>query len=187
MKVRIIIVAAPSGAGKSSFVERICREDDRLVDLVTCTTRAMRRGEEQGKPYFFISGDEFKERIKRDYFVEWAWVHGNLYGTPMEHLEKAWSQHKTVIMDIDVQGAATFKEKFPDARTIFILPPNIDELRRRILNRDGIAPANMQLRLRNAESEISQASKFDFQVVNDVFEQSYAQFKKIIEDLLGSH
>lgn len=185
MKTRIIIVAAPSGAGKSSFVERICREESRLFDTITYTTRAPRRGESQAKPYYFISKEEFEKKIKEGFFVEWAVVHGNLYGTPMEQLEAAWVERKTVIMDVDVQGAATFKFKFPDAKSIFILPPSLDELRRRITSRDGHEPPDLELRLKNAELEIAKAGEFDYQIVNDDFEKSYAEFKKIIVDLLG--
>lgn len=186
MKTRMIIVAAPSGAGKSSFVERICREEPRLVDVVTCTTRSPRKGESPGNPYHFMSKDEFEKRIGEGYFVEWARVHTNLYGTPWDQLKQAWEQGRCVIMDIDVQGTATFKEKFPDAKSIFILPPSIDELRQRVSRRDGGAPADLEVRMKNAAHEMTHADRFDFRVVNDVFEPSYAQFKKIIEELLNA-
>lgn len=185
MKTRIIVVAAPSGAGKSSFVERITQEDSRLMDIVTYTTRSMRKGESQGHPYYFVSEDEFKAKVKEEFFVEWAHVHNRLYGTSFAELEKAWSQERCAIMDIDIQGTATFKSKFPDAQSIFILPPSIDELRRRITKRDGQVPADIELRMATAEQEIREASKFDFQVINDNFDQSYQEFKKIIERLLA--
>lgn len=185
MKSNLIIVAAPSGAGKSSFVERICREEPRLVDTVTYTTRSMRRGESQGHPYHFVTKSEFEALIQKNFFVEWAFVHNNMYGTPMEQLEAAWAQNKAVIMDVDIQGAATFKSKFPDkAATIFILPPSIQELERRIVKRDGQKPSDLDVRLRNAEIETQKAPEFDYRVVNDEFERSFAEFKKIIEDLL---
>lgn len=184
MKTRMIIVAAPSGAGKSSFVEKIIREEPRLVDIITFTTRSMRQGETAGLQYNFISHDDFQVKIKEGFFVEWAKVHTNFYGTSFESLEKAWNQNKVAIMDIDIQGVVTFKSKFPDAKTIFILPPSIDELRRRIAKRDGGMPADIEVRMANAEKEIQVASQFDYQIVNDQFEQSYSQFKKIIEELL---
>lgn len=188
MKTKIIIVAAPSGAGKSSFVERICREDSRLFDTVTYTTRALRKGESQGHPYHFTSIDEFERLISEDFFVEWARVHNNFYGTPMHQLEDAWKQNKCVIMDVDVQGADTFKKKFPEvAKSIFIVPPSIDELRRRIVNRDGRIPSDLEVRMGNAEREMARRHEFDFNVVNDVFETSYAEFKKIVDQLLRSH
>lgn len=185
MKTRLIILAAPSGAGKSSFVDRICAEEPRLVDTVTYTTRPMRRGESQGKPYHFIDRAEFERRVKENYFVEWAVVHENMYGTPMEQLTEAWKQNKCIIMDVDVQGAATFKAKFPDAAMVFILPPSMEELRRRIIKRDGENSKDLNLRLKNAESELKKASEFDILITNDKFDVAFAEFKKIVEDLLS--
>lgn len=184
MKTRLIIVAAPSGAGKSSFVERLSKEDPRLFDVITFTTRSMRKGESEGHPYHFISSEDFQRKIGEGFFVEWAKVHTNFYGTSYSSLEGAWKEGKCAIMDIDIQGVVTFKSKFPDAKTIFILPPSIDELRRRIEKRDGGVPADIEVRMANAEKEIQEASKFDFRIVNDIFEQSYAEFKKIVEELL---
>lgn len=185
MKTRMIIVVAPSGAGKSSFVERICGEMPQLEDTITYTTRAMRAGESQKKPYFFISKDEFQALVEKGFFVEWAVVHNNLYGTPLEQLENAWAVGKTIIMDVDVQGAETFKRKYPDATTVFILPPSIDELRRRVIKRDGRVPADLEVRMQNAEKEVALAHLFDYRIVNDEFERSYSQFKKIVEDLIA--
>ncbi len=185
VKTRMIILAAPSGAGKSSFVEKICGEEPRLEDTVTFTTRTPRAGESEGHPYHFVSQETFEKLVKEDYFVEWARVHTHYYGTPMIQLEKAWQNNKCIIMDVDVQGADTFKAKFPDAKTIFILPPSIEELRRRVLKRDGKPGLDLEVRMKNAEIEIKVADKFDFQLVNDDFERSFTQFKKIVEELLG--
>ena len=181
----MIVVAAPSGAGKSSFVEKIAKEDPRLVDIITYTTREMRKGESQGHPYFYVSEQEFKAKIEQNFFVEWAHVHTRMYGTPYDQLEAAWGKGLCVIMDIDVQGTATFKAKFPDAVTIFIMPPSIDELRRRITIRDGKVPDDIEVRMKNAEREIREADKFDYRVVNDDFQTSYMEFKKIVEKLLA--
>lgn len=185
MKTRMIIVAAPSGAGKSSFVERACREDSRLVDTVTYTTRNMRKGESEGHPYHFVTKEHFQALVDDNYFVEWAEVHGNMYGTPYNQLHDAWVKGKCVIMDVDIQGAATFKAKYVDAVGIFILPPSIDELRRRIEKRDGGVPKDIEVRMANARIELEAAPKFDIRLVNDQFEPSYAEFKKIIDDLLS--
>lgn len=184
MKVRMIIIAAPSGAGKSSFVARITREFPVLCDTVTYTTRAIRAGESEGDPYHFVSHDKFRKLMDEKFFVEYANVHGHMYGTPMHQLTEAWEKDRTIIMDVDVQGAETFKRKFPDAKTIFIVPPSIDELRRRVVKRDGKTPSDLEVRMANAQKEIARASEFDFRLVNDDFEKSYAEFKKIIEDLL---
>lgn len=183
-RARMIILAAPSGAGKSSFVERICKEDPRLVDTITYTTREIRKGESQGHPYYFVSKQEFEEKIETNFFIEWANVHTNLYGTPHYQIEEAWKQEKCVIMDVDVQGAKTFRDKFPDAKSIFILPPSIDELRRRITKRDGKVPHDIEVRMANADREMKESSTFDEQIVNDNFEKSYAIFKKFVDDWL---
>ena len=119
----MIIVAAPSGAGKSSFVEKIAKENTRLVDIITFTTRAMRKGESEGQPYHFLSHDDFQKKISENFFVEWAKVHTNYYGTSEQSLKTTWEQGKCAIMDVDIQGVATFKAKYPDAVSVFILPP----------------------------------------------------------------
>jgi len=182
----MIIVAAPSGAGKSSFVERVSQEDSRLVDIITYTTRPMRRGESQGNPYHFVTAEEFQNLREKNFFVEFARVHMNWYGTPVDQIEKAWAHGKCVIMDLDVQGTATFKELYPDSKSIFILPPSIDELRRRVVKRDGKVPPDLEVRMENAQKEIARSKEFDFKVVNDEFESSYTVFKKIVEELLSS-
>lgn len=181
-KTKMIVVAAPSGAGKSSFVEKLSGEDLRFHDIITYTTRTMRHHESQGKPYFFISKDEFEKKISEDFFIEWAQVHTNLYGTSYEQIQLAWAKDKIAIMDIDIQGVETFKAKYPNhVKTVFILPPSIDELRRRVIKRDGHPPPDIDVRMANAEKEMAQASKFDVQIINDDFERSYAEFKKIVE------
>lgn len=180
----MIIVAAPSGAGKSSFVDRITHEMPILVDTVTYTTRAMREGEFEGLPYHFVSREKFQELVEKGFFVEWAEVHTNLYGTPLHQLEDAWAKNKVIIMDVDVQGAATFKAKYPDAATVFILPPSIEELRRRVEKRDKGRTQNLEVRMANASREIAKAHEFDYQLVNDDFERSYAEFKKLVESLV---
>ncbi|OFZ29809.1 MAG: guanylate kinase [Bdellovibrionales bacterium RIFCSPHIGHO2_01_FULL_40_29] len=182
MKTRMIIVAAPSGAGKSSFVERIASEDPRLHDIITYTTRPMRHHESEGKPYFFTSNEDFQKKIKDEFFIEWAQVHTNFYGTSYEQIRLAWAKDKVVIMDIDIQGVETFKSKFPDAKTVFILPPSIEELKRRVIKRDGAPPADLDIRMKNAEKEMAKASEFDVQIINDDFNRSYAEFKKIVEN-----
>lgn len=184
MKTNLIILAAPSGAGKSSFIEKICNENAVLFDTITYTTRAMRNGETQGHPYFFISEDEFNEKRSRNFFIEWARVHNHLYGTSRVQIEEAWAQGRCVIMDVDIQGAKTFKALYPHSQSIFILPPSIEELRKRIIKRDGRVPVDIEVRMETATIEMKEASGFDYRIVNDHFESSYAEFKKIVENLL---
>lgn len=184
MKTRMIVVAAPSGAGKSSFVEKLASEDPRFYDVITYTTRPMRYHESEGKPYFFISHDDFQKKINEGFFVEWAKVHTNFYGTSIDQLEQAWRRNQVVIMDIDIQGVETYKSKYPDAKTVFILPPSIEELRRRVVKRDGKPPADLDVRMANAEKEMEKAPLFDVRIINDQFDQSYKEFKKIVESWL---
>lgn len=183
-KTRLIIVAAPSGAGKSSFVDKITRLDPRIHDVITYTTRPMRHHEKPGYPYYFITKDDFMRKRDENFFIEWAQVHTNFYGTSYAELEGAWKLGKVAIMDIDIQGVRTFKSQFPDAKTVFILPPSIEELKRRVILRDGGAPADLDIRMQNAEKEMAVAHEFDVQIVNDDFERSFAEFKKIIENWL---
>ncbi len=184
----LIIIVAPSGAGKSSFLEKILKEEERVVDTITYTTRAPRGGESEGNPYHFVGKEKFLDLQKKDFFVETAIVHGNLYGTPIEQIEQTWKNGKAAIMDVDVQGARTLRSRFKQAVTIFIMPPSLDELRRRIVARaGGKVPADLEVRLKTAEREIKTADEFDYQFMNDQFEPSYQLFKKIIEEILESH
>jgi guanylate kinase len=180
----MIIITAPSGAGKSSLLERILGDFKVLKDTTTYTTRSMRTGESEGNPYHFVTKPRFQELVRQGFFVEWAPVHAHLYGTPLHQIEAAQKEGRVVIMDVDVKGARTFKQKYPDAVSIFILPPSIEELRRRISGRDKKLPEDLETRLINAKIEMEEASHFDYQIVNDDFEKSYQEFKKIIEDLL---
>ncbi len=186
MSVRMIIVAAPSGAGKSSFVERLTKELPILCDTVTFTTRAMRAGESEGQPYHFVTRERFLELVRDGFFVEWAEVHANLYGTPLYQIEDAWQANRVIIMDVDIQGAATFKKKYAEAATIFILPPSIEELRRRVMKRDGGKTKDIELRMANAAKEVAYAHHFDHQLVNDDFETSYNEFKRLVQKLIES-
>ena len=180
----MIIVVGPSGVGKSSFVELVCKDFPALVDTVTYTTRQMRPGESEGNPYHFVSEDRFKSLIEQEFFIEFAQVHRNFYGTPRHQIDEAIEAGKVVIMDVDVQGAKTFKEKYPKALSIFIHPPSIDELRQRVLKRDGIGAKDLDVRMANALKEIGEASFFDVEMTNDDFENSYSEFKKIVEHAL---
>lgn len=180
----MIILVAPSGAGKSTFLEQILQEEPRLVDVVTYTTRQMREGEREGGTYHFVSHDEFIQLRDQGFFIEWARVHSNLYGTPIDQIERAWAKGLAVIMDLDVQGARTCKKKFPQAKTIFIMPPSVEELRRRVLGRNRQPPPDFELRMENALKEMSQAKEFDVQLINNQFQASYDEFKKIIEEIL---
>ena len=184
MKDQMFIVVGPSGVGKSSLVERVVLELG-LYDVVTCTTRAMREGEKQGIPYFFVTQKEFDLKKSMDEFVEFAKVHNHFYATPRSEIQRAWAKGLAVVIDVDVQGAESLKAVYPQAVSLFILPPSIDLLRQRVRKRDGDQSKDLELRMDNAVREIEQASEFDYQLVNDDFEESYLKFKKIIENHLS--
>lgn len=184
----LIIIVAPSGGGKSSFLDRILKEEKRLVDTITYTTRSPRPGEVEGNPYHFVSKEKFLDMQKKDFFVETAIVHGNLYGTPVDQIEATWKEGKVAIMDVDVQGARTIRARFKQSVTVFIQTPSLDELRRRIIARaGGKPPSDLEVRLKTAEREIKTADEFDYQFMNDQFEPSYQRFKKIIEEILEEY
>jgi guanylate kinase len=183
-KGQLLLIAAPSGAGKNSFLSRALRDFPVLSDVVTYTTRAKRHDEVPGKDYHFISDEDFRKKVDEDFFAEWAQVHDKHYGTSRKSLQEIWDRGQVGIMDVDVQGVKTLKSLFPQAISIFILPPSFEELKLRILARDKRPPANLELRLENARKEMARAEEFDIQVVNDELEKSYAQFKKIVEELL---
>lgn len=183
-KTRMILIAAPSGAGKNSFMARALKDFPVLKDVTTYTTRQQREGEINGEDYHFLDRSDFEAKIEEGFFVEWSPVHDSLYGTSRQSLEETWDEGRVAIMDIDVQGVEKFNNIYPDAISVFILPPSIDELRKRILSRDKEPPKNLELRLENAKKEIQMAHKYDYQLVNDEFEKSYQGFKKILEELL---
>ena len=186
-KIPMVIVVGPSGVGKSSFVEKLCEENNNILDVITYTTRDMRKGEREGNPYHFVTEERFQSLIKEEFFVEWANVHGRLYGTPRDQIENAIHRGQPVIMDVDVQGAEIFQKRYPGCLTLFIHPPSIEELRKRIISREGgKEPHDLEVRLANAEKEIAIADQFDQQFTNDEFSSSYSQFKKIIEEFLES-
>ncbi|MFK8139290.1 MAG: guanylate kinase [Bdellovibrionales bacterium] len=184
MGSKLFIIAAPSGAGKNTFINRLINENqDRVVHSISFTTRSPREGESEGHPYHFRSVDQFENLIEEDYFAEWAKVHKNYYGTSKEFLENLWAENKWVVMDIDVKGAQNLKNIYPDAVSFFILPPSVDVLRQRLLSRPGKTD-DVELRLANAVDEMLSAPEFDYQITNDNFEEAYAEFQKIIEKYL---
>ena len=185
---KMVIVVAPSGAGKSTFIEEVIRRPDLgLKDTITFTTRDMRSTESEGDPYHFISKEDFEEKIESGFFVEWANVHSSYYGTSLEQIRNYWNEGYVPIMDVDIQGAETFKAKFPEALVIFIKPPSLEALKERLLKRGGgVLPADFKVRMENAQKEISWAPKADEIVVNDDFQVSFEDFLNKVESYLKS-
>ena len=176
----LIVVAAPSGAGKSSLVKALLELDAKVQPSVSHTTRAPRGQEKHGREYFFASKEEFDAMVKAGHFLEWAEVHGHRYGTSRKAIEERIAQGADVILEIDFQGAIQIKQIFANAVLVFILPPSWEELRSRLERRGEDAPDVIELRLKNAAVEMAQASKFDFVIINELFDRAVFDLKAIV-------
>ncbi|APW39472.1 guanylate kinase [Rhodoferax koreense] len=176
----LIVVAAPSGAGKSSLVKALLELDSKVQPSVSHTTRAPRGQENHGREYFFTSQEEFDAMVKAGAFLEWAEVHGNRYGTSKKAIEDRIAQGADVVLEIDFQGAIQIKQIFANAVLIFILPPSWEELRSRLERRGEDSPEVIELRLKNAAVEMAQASKFDFVIINELFDRAVFDLKAIV-------
>jgi guanylate kinase len=176
----LYVVAAPSGAGKSSLVKALLELDARLAVSVSHTTRAPRGQERNGREYWFVGKDEFQAMIDRGDFFEWAEVHGNRYGTSRGAIEARMIAGEDVVLEIDWQGALQIKQLFPYAVLIFILPPSWEELRQRLTRRGEDAPEVIEQRMVNARTEVDQAKHFDFIVVNALFDTALFDLKSIV-------
>ena len=176
----LFVVAAPSGAGKSSLVKALLELDSRVQPSVSHTTRPPRGQERHGREYFFVSPQEFDAMVLADAFVEWAFVHGQRYGTSKKAIEERIAQGADVILEIDFQGALSIKRIFTNAVLIFILPPSWEELRSRLERRGEDSPEVIEVRLQNAATEMAQAREFDFVIINELFERALFDLKAIV-------
>lgn len=176
----LFVVAAPSGAGKSSLVSSLLQVDSHLVVAVSHTTRAPRGQEQQDREYHFTDGPTFRSMIERGEFFEWAEVHGHLYGTSRGAIETLITSGQDVVLEIDWQGALQIKKLFPNAVLIFILPPSWEELRQRLDRRGEDRPEVIAQRMANARIEVSKAREFDFVIINALFETALFDLKAIV-------
>lgn len=176
----LFVVAAPSGAGKSSLVKALLELDAAVHPSVSHTTRAPRGQEKHGREYFFVSDAEFDAMIDHGAFVEWAHVHGRRYGTSRKAIEERIAAGADVVLEIDWQGALQIRSTFANAVLIFILPPSWEELRSRLERRGEDAPEVIELRLRNAAAEMAHAHEFDFVIINELFERALFDLKAIV-------
>ena len=175
----LYVVAAPSGTGKSSLVKALLEVDSRMELSVSHTTRAPRGQEVHGREYYFTSKEEFDRMVANDAFVEWAPVHGNRYGTSRKAIEDKIAAGADIVLEIDFQGAVQIKDKFPNAVLIFILPPSWPELRARLQRRNEDSEETIELRMKNAAEEVAQVDKFDFVIINELFERALFDLKAI--------
>jgi guanylate kinase len=176
----LFVVAAPSGAGKSSLVNALLELDTRVQPSVSHTTRPPRGQEKHGREYYFVSTAEFDSMVLADAFVEWAFVHGQRYGTSKKAIEDRIAQGADVILEIDFQGALQIKRIFSNAVLVFILPPSWEELRSRLERRGEDSTEVIELRLANAAEEMAQAREFDFVIINELFERALFDLKAIV-------
>ncbi|MDR2160707.1 MAG: guanylate kinase [Desulfovibrio sp.] len=172
-----LVVCAPSGTGKTTLIKRLVAEFPRFAFSVSCTTRSPRPDEIQDRDYDFISREEFLMRRDAGYFAEWALVHDQFYGTPLESTRQLLAEGRDVLFDIDVQGASQLRRTIPGARLIFILPPSRRELVRRLRGRRTETPDSLRKRLSIAKHEIIQAHWFNLWIINDDLEQAWQELR----------
>ncbi|MFT3813956.1 MAG: guanylate kinase [Acidovorax sp.] len=176
----LFVVSAPSGAGKSTLVKALLELDSQAHRSVSHTTRAPRGQEKHGREYFFASEQEFDTMVANHTFVEWANVHGNRYGTSKKAIEDRIAQGADIVLEIDFQGAQQIKQAFANAVLIFILPPSWEELRSRLERRGEDSAEVIERRLQNAAHEMAQVQKFDFVIINELFERALFDLKAIV-------
>ncbi len=169
-KTRPLVLAAPSGTGKTTIARRLVEENDDFVFSISATTRSPRPGETDGVDYAFVSRERFDEMAAAGEFAEWAEVHGNMYGTPTANLEAASKRGETVVMDIDVQGAAQIQASMPDVTLVFVLPPDAPTMLERITKRGTESEEEVVRRLRSALEELARVYEFERVLVNDVLD-----------------
>ena len=175
----LYVVAAPSGTGKSSLVKALLEVDSHMELSVSHTTRAPRGQEVHGREYYFVSNEEFDRMVGQSAFVEWAHVHKNRYGTSRKAIEDKIAAGADIVLEIDYQGAIQIKEQFPNAVLIFILPPSWPELRARLMRRAEDSEDVIELRMKNAAEEVAHVDKFDFVIINELFERALFDLKAI--------
>jgi guanylate kinase len=183
---KIIIITAPSGAGKSSIVKKLTQQRGDLAFSVSCTTREKREGEENGKDYYFITVADFQQRIAKGDFIEYQEVYpGQFYGSLKSEVERIWNQRKIVLYDMDVKGAENIKKMYGnDALAIFIAPPDKETLERRLTNRNTESKESLKKRIKKSAEEMSYLDKFDRTVVNEDFDIAFMNVKNIIINFL---
>jgi guanylate kinase len=181
-KGNLFIIAAPSGGGKTSLVDALLKKDDRLTLSVSHTTRPARPGEIDGRHYHFVSEEEFEQMAANGEFLEHARVFDHLYGTNRTSVARQLEQGHDVVLDIDWQGARQIKAAFPECGLIFIIPPSLETLRKRLTGRGQDSVEIIERRMRDARAEISHWAEFDYLVVNDIFDTALNELQAIIGD-----
>ena len=180
MRGLLIVVSGASGTGKGTVCKKILADLPEVAYSISATTRKPRPGEVDGKEYYFLSVEEFKAWIAEEKFLEYAEVYGNFYGTPLNKIEERLNRGEDILLEIDVQGALEVKRKCPDGVYIFLLPPSLEELKKRIEGRGTETPESLARRLKNAVAEIKIGLEYDYAVVNDTIDNAVEQIKAIL-------
>ena len=175
-----VIVSGPSGVGKTLFIEKSLKTLPQFSNTISWTTRHPRKGEKEGVFYRFITRERFEQLKDQGEFLEWAQVHEEFYATSKKEVERLWQKGKAIIKDVDVQGCRSIKKVFPHSVSIFIYPPSINELKKRMLKRGSSTKDQMEDRLSKAAQEMAQGREYDFKIVNDSFEEAWKEFQKIL-------
>ena len=176
----IIVISGPSGVGKGTIVKELIKKDKKIELVITCTTRVKRKNERDGKDYYFLSEEEFSNNIKSDKFAEYSIVHGKHYGVSKKSIETGLSNKKDVLLQIDVQGAKKIKNQYEKALLIFIMPPSIDALFKRLERRNTETPEEKENRIKRAKEEIEERGFYDFIVINDELNRTVNEVLNII-------
>lgn len=184
---KLLIFSAPSGSGKTTIVRRLLEQFSNLEFSISATSRAPRGVEKNGVDYYFLSAEEFAEAVAANKFVEWEEVYkGTCYGTLRSEMERIWNKGNVILFDVDVMGGIRLKEIFGnDAMSIFVMPPSIEELRRRLEGRGTDAPEVIEKRIAKASFELTKAPEFDRQVVNDDLEVAVAEVAEIVKNFIA--
>jgi len=177
----LFILSGPAGAGKGTLRKRLCEQNPDMMFSVSCTTRKIRPGEVDGKDYNFISKNDFEARITHDEFLEWAKVHGNYYGTRRSSVDKVLNEGCDVLLEIDVQGHAQVKSRMPEAISIFITAPSLDDIENRLRKRGTETRDQLDTRLRNAAMEMSHAGEYDHVVINDDLRRAENELVELVK------
>lgn len=182
---KVIVIVAPSGAGKTTIAQRLLKEFPRIKFSISGTTRPPRDGEVNGEDYYFLSDEEFDQKIENEEFLEWEYYSGNRYGTLRSEVDKLVESGYFPLLDIEVKGALNVERLYSsDAISIFIEPPSMEELKNRLSKRGSETEESLQQRLKRAEMEMKYADRFDYSVVNDDLEEAYTEVKNIIKPFI---